>query len=135
MSNGRVEQMGDFQEELRKILDEYGDEVSKAMDSVLIGVGRATTNKVKAASPKRNGGYASGWNTRIERGRLSIKVIIHNTKKPGLAHLLEKGHALYKPGKNGHYIAAGRVSGRSHIKPAEEWAEKEVIRRLEAKLR
>lgn len=127
--------MGDFAADLSRILKEYGDEVNKEMNGVIQGVAKAAANKVKAASPRRKGGYAAGWQAKVERQRMKVKGTIYNAKKPGLAHLLENGHALYKPGPNGHYIAAGSVSGRTHIKPVEEWASEEVIRRLEAKLR
>lgn len=127
--------MADFGTQLNRLLQEYGDEVLKDMGDVINGVGKAAANKVKAASPKKTGKYATGWRTKTEGRGYAAKITVYNAKKPGLAHLLEHGHALYKPGKNGKYIAAGRVKGQEHIKPVEEWANDEVIRRLEAKLR
>ena len=127
--------MADFAAEMRRILEEYGDEVEKEMASVVQGVAKAATNKVRSGSPKRNGGYASGWKSKVDKGRLKVEAVVYNTNKPGLTHLLEKGHALYIPGKGGRYIAAGRVAGKAHIGPAQDWADTEIIKRLEAKLR
>ena len=73
-------------------------------------------------SPVRSGEYRKSWaakKTLDRSGKLTVTV--YNRKKPGLTHLLEKGHA-----KRG----GGRVEGTPHIAPAEEYAVDELEKRI-----
>ena len=118
-------------EEVEKILEEYGDEVSKNMAQITKRVGQkgaqALRNESLGTFPesgKHKKRYGSTWTYKTEETRLYTKVIIHN-RQPGLPHLLENGHAK---------VNGGRVEGRAHIKPVEnrlvQEYEKEVVSKL-----
>ncbi len=78
---------------------------------------RATKDAVRQGSPRRTGAYAAGWRMRVEEeasGRISGTV--YQAKKPGLTHLLEKGHEQFFMGHDtGH-----RAPAQPHIEPAYE---------------
>ena len=100
-------------DEIMKMLEEYKDTADRDVESSVQTVSKNTKKMIQAASPRRHGGYSKGWSIKREanfRGKHSV--VIHNRKKPGLTHLLEKGHA-----KRG----GGRVDGRVHIAPAESY--------------
>ncbi|WP_420837676.1 HK97 gp10 family phage protein [Bacillus mesophilum] len=72
-------------------------------------------------TPELTGDYRKGWRAK----RVGNKFIIHNATDYQLTHLLEKGHA-----KKG----GGRVPAYPHIRPAEQRAIDEFLRKLEAVL-
>jgi hypothetical protein len=121
-----------FSTELKKILDEYADEVTENVQEVTKKVARKGAQAVKSESLStfkdvhlKKGRYGSGWTSTVETGRLSAQGIIYNKKYPGLPHLLEHGHAMR---------GGGRVPGKAHIAPVEkkivEMYEKEIIHDL-----
>lgn len=119
----KPEQMAD---EIMKMLEEYKDLADSDVEKSVQSVSKETKRMVQSASPVKSGGYSKGWSVKKEKSsRGKYSVVIHNRKKPGLTHLLEKGHA-----KRG----GGRVSGKVHIAPAESYAireiEAEIVRRL-----
>lgn len=100
---------------INKILQEYEDSVVKdtgklAKDFAKKGA-TAVRQEAKAQGWGENTGYDKGWTSKFEEGRLSSTGIIYNKDIPGLAHLLENGHAL----RNG-----GRSKAYPHIAPVEE---------------
>lgn len=110
-----------------KILDEYGDAVSENVSEVIQGAAKAGVKALKEQSRSTFGGsgaYAKGWKSKYEESRNTSGAILYNAK-PGLPHLLEKGHA-----KRG----GGRVEGKAHIAPVEEQIVNTVQKELEAKL-
>ena len=110
-------------DEIMKMLEEYKDTADRDVESSVQTVSKNTKKMIQAASPRRHGGYSKGWSIKCEANFLGKhSVVIHNRKKPGLTHLLEKGHA-----KRG----GGRVDGRVHIAPAESYA----IQEIEAEIR
>lgn len=118
-------------EEVMKALNEYKDVTEKDFEEIAKAVAREGTKKLKATSPKgkgsRKGHYADGWGVSYSRkGNGKFQFVVHNKKKPGLTHLLEKGHALNR---------GGRARAFVHIKPVEEWCNAEYERRVEAELR
>ena len=81
-----------------------------------------TKKMVQSASPTDSGGYKKGWTAKKMKDSASkTEVVVYNRSKPGLTHLLEKGHA-----KRG----GGRVEAKVHIAPAESYA----ISQLEDKI-
>ena len=93
-------------------------------------VAKEGSKKLRATSPKgsgsRKGHYADGWSVTYERkGNGKFAFIVHNRKKPGLTHLLERGHQLWQ---------GGRARAIPHIKPVEEWCNEEFERRVKERL-
>ena len=106
-----------------KILAKYGDDATEAARRLVKRAGNEARDKLKQTSPKDTGKYAEGWTTgKYTWTALGAEITVYNAKKPGLAHLLENGHAK----RNG-----GRVPAKVHIKPVEE----EVGRELEKNIR
>lgn len=119
-----VDKLGD---EISKILDEYADEITQNIPEVTERVGDIGVKALKNSSKTSFNGnkYWKGWKSYFERHRFGAIVILHNAKLPGLAHLLEHGHAM---------VGGGRVSGKAHIAPVEskliDQYEKEIINEI-----
>lgn len=99
--------------DIQKILDEYEGDARNLAKETVKKVAKKGVEALKSASGVfgGTGKYKSGWTSKIEETRLSVKATLYNAKEPGLVHLLEYGHA-----KRG----GGRVAGRPHVKPVEE---------------
>ena len=103
-------------------LEEYREMTDEVVQTAVDTVSKETRKIVQAGSPVQTGGYQKGWavkKTSAKAGQVSITV--YNRKKPGLTHLLEKGHA-----KRG----GGRVAGQPHIAPAEQYAVSELENKI-----
>lgn len=99
-------------------LDEYKEVTEEVMKTAVTKVSKEAKEIAKSGSPVRYGGYQKGWATKKTTDTSNkASVTIYNKAKPGLTHLLEKGHA-----KRG----GGRVDGKKHIAPAEEYAVTEL---------
>lgn len=66
-------------------------------------------------SPKRTGKYAKGWTTEEHDTSRGFSVVVRNKTKPGITHLLEKGHMTRK---------GNRTKELPHIAPAYEKAKR-----------
>lgn len=105
-----------------KILQQYEDGIITDVAQLTKKFGQQGAKELKAASGIfGGGGYSGGWTSKLQTNRLGATAIIYN-QKPGLPHLLEKGHA-----KRG----GGRVSGRTHIAPVEEKLVQEFTKAVE----
>lgn len=108
--------------QMQQLLDEINKDVEKSMKRNVNSVAKEAVQKLRNSSPKKTGDYASGWATK-KQGEMDV--VVYNRKAPGLTHLLENGHIIRN--KKGTF---GRVSGKKHIKPVEEWANDELPRRV-----
>lgn len=108
--------------QMKQLLDEIDKDVQESVKRNVNSVAKEAVQKLRNTSPKRTGDYASGWGTKKQG---EADVVVYNRKAPGLTHLLENGHVIRN--KKGTY---GRVPGRKHIKPVEEWANDELPRRI-----
>lgn len=127
MSGIRIDSLGT---EIAKMMEEYASEVAADTKAEARAVAKETVKELKKTSPdgpgSRKGHYKDGWASKVEsENAVSIGIRIYNKKKPGLTHLLEKGHA-----KRG----GGRVESIPHIGPAEKQAAKEFEKRLKVRL-
>lgn len=127
MSGIKIDALG---AEIARLMEEYASEVAADTKEEAKAVAKETVKELKQTSPEgpgsRKGHYKDGWASKVEsENAVSIGIRVYNRKKPGLTHLLEKGHA-----KRG----GGRVAGIPHIGPAEQQAAKEYERRLKARL-
>ena len=116
------------------MLTEYGDDVTGNMEKIVETMGKkgkqALRKESRRALKTDTGEYASGWQVKIEKGRLKTTATIYNDH-PALPHLLEYGHEV-KNQKNGPVI--GQAAPHPHIEPVEkelvEAFEREVLRKL-----
>lgn len=111
------------------ILEDFEDSVASNMQDIVSQVGKAGTDALKNKAKSLFGNqspYAKGWTMTVETARMETKAIVHNKRAPGLAHLLEFGHAI---------VSGGRVVGEAraipHIKPVEE----KIIKSFEEEIR
>ena len=114
--------MIDLQKEVNIRLENYVKEIDDSFAEILPKVGKETVKELKTSSPKRTGRYSKGWKQKVEKDGINgNKLTVYNADAYQLTHLLENGHAS----RDG-----GFVSGRPHIKPAQDKAEKEVLEEL-----
>lgn len=111
-----------LEDQIFKYLNEFTENTEEGLKKDIKDVVNEGIKKLQQKSRKKTGKYAKGWD---EKTINDTDIVIYNKKKPGLTHLLEKGHA-----KRG----GGRVSEFTHIAPIEEWIidelEKRTIKRL-----
>lgn len=97
----------------------YSEEVSEQVKQDVMDVAKECVQEIKAKAPTKTGEYKRGW--KVKKAYESpddLRVVIYNSTKPQLAHLLEFGHAK---------VNGGRVEGIPHIYPAESSAEKKLV--------
>ena len=116
--------------EVIKLMEEYASEVAADVKAEAKAVAKEAVKELKQTSPEgpgsKKGHYKDGWASKVEsENAVSVGIRIYNRKKPGLTHLLEKGHA-----KRG----GGRVEGQPHISTAEENAIENYEKRLKERL-
>lgn len=115
-----VDQLGS---EIQKILDEYSGNVIKNLPEITQAVGKKGVTALKNSTKATVNGnkYWKGWTSQTERTRMGAKVTLYNGKLPGLAHLLEHGHAKRNGGRTKPYV---------HITPVEKKLMEEYERKI-----
>jgi hypothetical protein len=104
-------------------LSEYSQNVSVGVNQACRDVSAEMRESIKEDSPKLTGDYKKEWRTKVEyENKNNIRLRTFNAKKGSLTHLLEYGHVKIK---------GGRVEGKPHIKPNEEKARQELLKRIE----
>lgn len=108
-------EIGQFEDAMGDILgDVYASVQEGSRRSVTEGakVGRReTVSNAQDVITPHNGDYFDGWSYRAWQEGGGWRSEVGNAKVPGLAHLLEKGHAR---------VGGGRVAARPHIAQAAE---------------
>ena len=114
--------------QLQQIMDEYQIKVQTVARGACRKVAGELGRTLRSTSPKSPGGgeYASGWGVKVLNADTWV---VYNKKKPGLTHLLEKGHIVVNK-----YGVVGRAPAYPHIKPAADAAQEELITEIEARL-
>lgn len=121
--------MDNFAEEMEKILAEYADDVNGSMKEAIHEVGKMGVRLIRQTARQKikSKKYHTGFRLWSETGRLSQTETIYNADHPGIAHLLEHGHALRGGGRSS-------TDPREHFGPVQEELEKAIEKELEAKL-
>ena len=120
-----------FEKAVDEIVKEYGSEVAKDTNEVVQEVAEEAQKKVRQLAKSKfkrfhkRKPYVNGWRLKVDWTRFGIEATVYNANKPQLTHLLENGHAK---------VNGGRVDGRPHINPVNEWVQEEVVRRVEKRL-
>lgn len=108
--------VGDFSRAFKETLQNYTDDVEEGLKDVTETLAKTAAKDLQKVSAStfntaQDKPYHKGWVASNESVRHHARWVIHNKTKPGLAHLLEKGHAK---------VNGGRTAGVVHIKPIEE---------------
>lgn len=106
------------------VLKEYEGEIKKNAETVTKKLGQKGAQAIKnAAKSKFNGSqYWKSWTSKTTKEKTGDYSVVIYSKKPGLPHLLEHGHAMR---------GGGRVAGRVHIQPVEETLVEEYQKGIE----
>lgn len=117
---GQMVKIDGLAAEIAKQLQTYTTEVEKKVKRAENKVTTEAVNELKQTSPKSpdGGGYAEGW----AKKKTEYGIAVYNKTKPGLTHLLEKGHAK---------VSGGRTRVFPHIGPAEQRAVKDFEEAVE----
>lgn len=111
---------GALQETVSKILDEYGASAAEALRATSKTVAKDVVKDLKKAGDfKGTGDFRKGWTSKTEETRLGAASVVYNKDQPGLAHLLEFGHA-----KRG----GGRTKAFNFIAPIADTVEERFTR-------
>ena len=106
---------------IKDLLEEYGEEVNTLMADEFKQCSKDGAARLKKISPKDDGDYAKGWKAKNGKTNLGPTLTIYNATRGWLTMLLEHGHAK----RDG-----GRTKAQPHIKPTQEYVEKEIFKRL-----
>lgn len=117
----------DLAAEITLAVKEYTEDVSTAIEKEVDIQSRELVKAIRNDAPEKTGEYKKGWTRKkLRDGNGQAAYVVYNKAKPGLAHLLEHGHA-----KRG----GGRVAGRPHIRPNTERTEKQLVENIEKIIR
>lgn len=113
-SGERTVSVDGFAAAIEGLFEEYVDEVNEGVKDAVQKGGKTVTKEIKATSAfiDRTGGYRDGWRQKTE-GSLDTGYTstVYNASKPGLAHLLEKGHGGPAPAPPHPHIAPAYEEG------------------------
>lgn len=111
----------ELQAKIKALFADYETEAENAINEVIAGVAKNAAKELRKTSPKKTGTYSKGWTSKVEKTRIGVTGIVYNRDVPGLAHLLEFGHAK----RNG-----GRTRSIPHVMPVYEWAAQEAATKI-----
>lgn len=104
---------------INDLLAEYGEEAREAIEESCKETAKAVVKDLKKAGDFNNGkDFRQGWTSSTQTTRMGASTTVYNKTKPGLAHLLEFGHAK----RNG-----GRTRAFNFIAPISDTVEDRFI--------
>ena len=115
--------------QVKDLLDEYSKDLARATNDAIDEIAKEALSMVKQNSVSQfgSGPYSKGWRLKREKTKARINtVILHNKDHYQLTHLLENGHIITNA-----YGTYGRTKAHPHIKPVEEWAQRELPAQIE----
>ena len=119
---------------INKIVKDYAKGVKQCIPGVLRRLGASGAKEIRAAAEakfpvpgrkKVSGRYAQGWTYKLTQQRTNDLLQICNSTKPGLAHLLEHGHATVRKDKT-----YDRAPAYVHIAPVASKLESEAVQEI-----
>lgn len=128
MSSDYLIEADRFGATMEQILGDLAEQVNQGSGRAVRKAAKKGRDETEAKSPEITGGYKEGWTYKVKKTPTGWVGEVGNIKKPGLAHLLEKGHAK---------VGGGRVDPSprgGHIAPAAEMAFDELIEQVKAEV-
>ena len=123
--------LDNFDREVDKILEMYGEEVGESMDAITHAIANKGKKLLWMESTLKiphTTTYPKKWAVKAAKKRMYSKYIIYH-KQPGLPHLLEYGHALMYGGRH-----VGDTRAFTHIRPVEDKLIEQFQREVMTKL-
>ena len=113
----------DLRATINDILTEYGDEAQEAIEKSSKEVGKDVAKELKKAGDfGGTGEFKKGWTSKTELTRTGASTVVYNKTQPGLAHLLEFGHAK---------AGGGRTRAFNFIAPINDTVEQKFLEAFE----
>lgn len=118
--------------QIDKLLNDYSIEMKRKTMNAIDQTAKEAAQQLKATSPvgkgRDRGEYAKGWAVKRQNDKIKglATVTVHNKDHYQLTHLLEYGHDLPQ---------GGRAKAQPHIEKVEQWAQGEVVRKIEEQLK
>lgn len=114
-----------FASAVKKILGEYGQDVSDAVNDSVETVAKQATQELKGAGTFRGSKYRKSWSFEVKKKTTYTDATVYNKRHYRLTHLLEFGHAK----QNG-----GRTRAFPHIAPVNDKVEEMFEKELKARI-
>ncbi len=111
--------------EIMKILTDYTAEIGREINAAGERLAKQAQKELRKAppTPKKTGDYAKSWKIKKFGKSGTFRIIIYNSLKPRLTHLLEMGFK-HEPDKT-------FIEGRKHIRPVQEKLDREFEKAVE----
>lgn len=117
----------DLASAIEEELSAYSQEVTDGLKKEVKQVAKECKLEIQQNSPVLTGSYQKGWSNQVAyENQEDIRVVVRNKTDYQLTHLLENGHAK---------VNGGRVEGHPHIGPAEQNAEKKLLKKVKVVVR
>lgn len=118
-----------LQSVVSKYLEEYGKEVTNAVNETVQAVADNATAELKSAGTFKGRKYRGSWTNEVKKKAGYTDATVFNQKHYRLTHLLEFGHAIKRGGRK-----VGSAAAFPHIAPVNdkigEMFEQELQKRL-----
>lgn len=117
-----------FMKDFQALLDDVREPADESLKTGVKAGAELARDEWQAGAPRGTGAYAKSIRYRVEGEGREVQAHVYSTK-PGLPHLLEKGHAK---------VGGGRTRAVEHIAPAAddgfELCERVILATLGARL-